>query len=128
MPTARRGPVIYDRLGIQEVINTQSWVTGLGSSLMHRGVRCDGEGRQPLRRNRSTTRDRRHGMPMIVDESAGASHADNVARFTREDSDMVTHTSGGGNEDEINMAMVNVRQGEEAIIARLRLEILAPKV
>jgi len=30
----RSGPDIYDRLGVQKVINAQSWVTVLGGSLM----------------------------------------------------------------------------------------------
>jgi L-seryl-tRNA(Ser) seleniumtransferase len=34
MPTSRSGPDIYDRLGVQKVINAQSWVTVLGGSLM----------------------------------------------------------------------------------------------
>lgn len=38
MPTASGCPDTYDRLGIQEVINAQSWATGLGISLMHAEV------------------------------------------------------------------------------------------
>ncbi len=34
MTSKRSGPDIYDRLGVQKVINAQSWVTVLGGSLM----------------------------------------------------------------------------------------------